>query len=97
MTAEVEPQLELTDNPGQNRFELFLDGTRIGLATYVVRDGAVVIPHTEIDPRFGGRGYGSRLVGLTLDEVRARGLKVVPACPFVGDFIRRHPDYADLL
>jgi uncharacterized protein len=33
----------------------------------------------------------------TLDDLRARGLALVPLCPFVADFITRHPEYADLV
>jgi predicted GNAT family acetyltransferase len=43
------------------------------------------------------RGLGSALVAGALDDARARGLRVVPICPFVDAYIRRHPDYADLV
>jgi len=32
-----------------------------------------------------------------LEDVRAQGFKVVPRCPFVADYINRHPEFADLL
>jgi predicted GNAT family acetyltransferase len=32
-----------------------------------------------------------------LDDIRSRGLKVVPLCPFVAAYIRRHPEYEDLV
>jgi predicted GNAT family acetyltransferase len=51
--------------------------------------------HTEVEPR--RKGLGNELVRGALDDLRARGLKVVPVCPFVGAYIRRHPAYADLL
>jgi uncharacterized protein len=92
-----EGKLELVDRADQNRYELTLAGARIGTTSYAVRDGKIIIPHTEIDPRHGGRGLGSQMVRRVLDDVRARGLVVVPMCPFVADFIRRHPEYADLL
>ena len=46
---------------------------------------------------FEGHGVGSRLVQGALDDLRARGLAVVPLCPFVAGFIDRHPEYADLV
>ena len=53
--------------------------------------------HTEVLPSFEGKGLGARLVAGALDDIRARGLRVVPFCPFVRAYIRRHPDYADLV
>jgi predicted GNAT family acetyltransferase len=57
----------------------------------------VALLHTEVAPELEGRGFGSALVGHALDEARERGLRVVPLCPFVDAFIRRHPAYADLV
>ena len=53
--------------------------------------------HTEVLPAFEGKGVGSRLATWALDDVRARGLKLTPQCPFIAAFIKRHPAYADLV
>ena len=53
--------------------------------------------HTEIDPAFEGHGVGSALAKAALDDVRAKGLKAVPLCPFIRTWIDRHPDYEDLV
>ena len=47
--------------------------------------------------RFEGRGLGGRLVVGALDDIRARGLLTVPLCPFAAEYIRRHPEYQDLV
>ena len=52
--------------------------------------------HTEVDPNVQRRGLGTALVVGALDDARDRGKRVVPICPFVDAYIRRHPDYADL-
>jgi uncharacterized protein len=57
----------------------------------------VVLIHTDIDPAFEGHGLGSRIVAGALDDIRARGLSVVPSCSFVRSYLRRHPEYADLV
>ncbi|MGI9605111.1 MAG: N-acetyltransferase [Acidimicrobiales bacterium] len=62
-----------------------------------MRPGATWLIHTEIDPAREGMGVGSFLVRSTLDQIRAEGGTIVPTCPFVGSWIRRHPDYADLV
>jgi predicted GNAT family acetyltransferase len=48
-------------------------------------------------PSLENKGLGARLVAGALDDIRARGLRVVPFCPFVRAYIRRHPEYADLV
>ncbi|MCW2527092.1 MAG: putative acetyltransferase [Pseudonocardiales bacterium] len=95
MTASTD--LVVKDNPDAQRYEAYLAGEQIGVADYRLRDNKMIIPHTEIDPRHGGNGYGGQMVRFALDDVRARGLRVVPSCPFVGDYIKRNPEYADLL
>jgi predicted GNAT family acetyltransferase len=82
--------------PERNRYELQLDGQTIGFADALPRGDAVVMPHVEVQPAYEGRGFGSRLVKAALDDIRARGLRVVPICPFVVVYLRRHPEYADL-
>ena len=84
------------DNPIRHRFELEVEGDT-AFANYR-RDGAVLtIMHTEVPKRLEGRGIGSRLVAGVLGLARAQGLAVVPRCPFVAAYIKRHPEYADLL
>jgi predicted GNAT family acetyltransferase len=93
----VSPAITVADNPGSERYEITVDGTRAGFVTYRLTPGVIAFLHAEIDPATGGRGLGSRLVAGALDDARNRGLSVVPRCPFVADFIERHPDYADLV
>jgi predicted GNAT family acetyltransferase len=79
------------------RFEAHVGDEPAGLITYRIAGGRMVLPHTEVEPRFEGRGVGSRLAVAALDAARARGLSVVPACPFVRAYIDRHPEYGDLV
>jgi len=87
----------VTDNPEELRYELHVDGELAGQIRYRRRPEAIVLVHTDVDPRFEGQGLGNRLVQDALDDLRARGLAVVPLCPFVAAFIRRHREYADLV
>ncbi|HPU38774.1 MAG TPA: GNAT family N-acetyltransferase, partial [Microthrixaceae bacterium] len=59
----------------------------------LVRD----LQHTVIDPEQRGRGLGSVLVPAVLDDIRARGAKLMPTCPFVRGWIDEHPDQQDLV
>ena len=85
------------NNPDKQRYEIELDGEPAGFAQYRERPGLIALVHTEIDERFEGRGLASELVGFALDDARARGLEVLPFCPFVNDYIQRHAEYLDLV
>jgi predicted GNAT family acetyltransferase len=90
--------LRLIRNDDRQRYELFIDDRVVGVADFEPLEGArMVIPHTEIDPRQRGRGLGARLVQGVLDDARARGVTVVPACWFVREYFEQHPEQADLL
>jgi uncharacterized protein len=90
-------RIEIVDRPERDRYELELDGKRVGLLTYRLTGSVVTLQHTEIDPVYGGRGLGSALARFVLDDARARSLSVEPRCRFVAVFIERHPEYADLV
>ena len=87
----------ITNEPDRSRYELRVDGELIGIADYVVRDGRVVFPHTEILPTHRGRGFAALLVRHALDDVRRSGRPVVASCWYVADFINEHPEYRDLV
>ncbi|WP_433467907.1 GNAT family N-acetyltransferase [Spirillospora sp. CA-128828] len=88
---------EITDNAGKSRYEIRLDGDLAGFAQYKLGECAVTFTHTEVDPAFEGKGVGGSLARGALDDVRGRGLSVVPRCPFIKKWIDKHPDYQDLV
>ncbi len=81
----------------KSRYEIYVDGERVGHMTYRMDGETVITPHTEIDDAYGGRGLGQELVQAALDDIRDDGKVVQPLCPFVRAYIDRHPDYQDLL
>ncbi len=87
----------VTDNAERARYEVSVDGAPAGFAAYRLQGSTVVFTHTEVDNTHGGRGVGSELVGRALDDVRERGLRVRPLCPFVRSYIGRHPAYRELV
>jgi predicted GNAT family acetyltransferase len=90
-------EVRVVDNPDELQYELWLGQTRVGFLAYRHRADAVVLMHTEVDPAFEGQGLGSRLVEGALADLRSRGLKLVPICPFVAGYLRRHPGHEDIV
>ncbi|MDT0344494.1 GNAT family N-acetyltransferase [Streptomyces litchfieldiae] len=79
-----------------HRYEILVDGERAGLTEYRDRDGQRVFFHTEVGDAFSGRGLAGQLVRQALADTRASGLRVVPACPYVAAFLKRHEEFAGL-
>jgi predicted GNAT family acetyltransferase len=87
--------LRVSDNPAELRYEIHADDELAGEIRYRRLPGALALVHTEVEPK--RRGLGTELVKGALDDMRERGLGVVPVCPFVAAYIRRHSEYADML
>ncbi|GLP72955.1 N-acetyltransferase [Mycobacterium antarcticum] len=79
-----------------DRFTIAVDGQIVGLAEYSDRDGRRTFPHTEVDRAFQGRGLATILVAEALQATREAGLRIVPACSMVADYIDHHPEYEDI-
>ena len=84
------------DNTALSRFELDADDVT-AVANYRLAGNVMTITHTEVPPRARNRGIASRLIEGMLAEARARGLKIVPLCPFVSAYFSKHPEDKDLL
>ncbi|BAI75543.1 acetyltransferase (plasmid) [Azospirillum sp. B510] len=87
---------QVRDNPDLGRYELTVGGAT-ALVAYDRRDGKIALTHTVVPDEMAGQGVGSALAKGTLDDIRARGLKILPLCSFIAAYIKRHPEYQDLV
>ncbi len=83
-------------NLAEHRFEATVDGL-LCVCDYRLSNGVATFTHTEVPPALGGRGIAAALVGAALDWSKQENLKVLPACSYVAAYIRRHPQYQDLM
>ncbi|MFF6794154.1 GNAT family N-acetyltransferase [Streptomyces filamentosus] len=80
----------------RHRYEILVDEQRAGLTAYRDREDRRVFFHTEVDDAYAGQGLASVLVTQALDDVRAAGMRIVPVCPYVAKFLKKHEEYADI-
>ena len=89
----------VTDNPAASRYELHVGTELAGFVTYRLDgdDKVISLLHTEVEPAFQGAHLATHLARFTLDNARERGLAVLPFCPYIASWIKKHPDYAELV
>lgn len=94
MTTHSEPQVE--HNKAHHRYEIIIDDQR-SMIQYQMRGDTIIFVHTEVPPALEGRGIAGRMARFALDDARTHGLKVVPRCPYIANYIKKHPEYQDLV
>ncbi|HET6625519.1 MAG TPA: GNAT family N-acetyltransferase [Nocardioidaceae bacterium] len=93
-----QPNVTVQDNPDRSRYEALVEsGVVAGYAAYEKTGGLLVFTHTEVDDAFEGQGVGSALARGALEDARTTGLPVRPLCPFIKEYIDRHPEFEDLV
>jgi hypothetical protein len=99
MNADSSPAPVVTDNPSASRYEMTVGGDLAGYAEYRLGQGGTVLSlvHTVVTDAFQGKGLATHLARFALDDARGRGLAVLPSCPYMASWIKKHPAYADLV
>ncbi|MFK7916736.1 MAG: GNAT family N-acetyltransferase [Ilumatobacter sp.] len=95
--ATPETDLSVVDVVDVSRFELLLDGQRVGLADYSLTGNVITVPHVETDPAHQGQGFAAVLMKGVLDSARSNGQTIAPLCPYAAAYMRRRPETQDLL
>jgi predicted GNAT family acetyltransferase len=88
--------MDVHHDPGKREFSVEVGGY-LGALDYDLRGNTMTITHTLVPEAIGGQGVAAQLTRFALDTARANGWKVVPMCSYTAVFMRRHPEYGDLL
>jgi predicted GNAT family acetyltransferase len=88
--------LRVTNNEEKKRFEAAV-GDDVAVAEYDLHPDKIIFTHTEVPAAMTGKGVAGKLVQHALDDARKRKLRVVPLCAYVASYIKRHPEYEELV
>jgi predicted GNAT family acetyltransferase len=88
----VETDVTIQDVPQAHRFEARIGDELVGFASYVRDDQRVIYQHTVVGVPYEGMGIGSTLARAAIEDGRARGLRIKATCPFIKDWMARHPE-----
>ena len=89
-------EFQIIKNEGRSRFELQLSGAQ-AFVDFIEIGKKIVFTHTEVPVGFEGEGIGSLLAQHVIDYARHKKLEVIPLCPFIAAWLRKHPDQQDVL
>lgn len=96
-SAESDVEVVVQHHADTGRYVAEVDGQEVGsIRVDETRDPAIV-RSTAVSPLFRGRGIAAAMIADSLDDLRARGRRLVVECPVVSAYIANHPEYADLL
>jgi predicted GNAT family acetyltransferase len=90
-------EAELVSDRAESRYEWRIDGHLAAYAEYIDDGTVTTFTHTVTLPAMRGQGIAGELVRRALDDAREAGRRVVAQCWYVAQFIREHPEYADLV
>ncbi|MBB6612632.1 N-acetyltransferase [Pontibacter sp. Tf4] len=89
-------EIEVKDNPAQHRFETTIEG-HTAIIDYKLRPGVITVLHTEVPKELEGRGIAGAMTKFALEQIRERGLQLIPLCPYMRAYLKKHPEYQDLV
>ena len=89
-------QLDLVLNEDRKRYELEVEGKK-AFIEFIKTNTQIYLTHTEVPQSLEGKGVGSHLVLTVLKQVEQMDLQLVPLCPFVASYIKRHPEWRKLV
>jgi predicted GNAT family acetyltransferase len=87
---------EVQDNAAESRYEVRI-GDEVAVLEYARDPGQITLIHTGVPQALEGHGIAGKLAKTALDAARAQGITVIPRCRYVAAYIRRHPEYLDLV
>ena len=86
----------ITNNEDKHRFEARI-GSDTAVLEYTLASHIIVYNHTEVPKHLEGQGIASQMARVALEYAKENELQIMPLCPYVASYIRRHPEYKALL
>jgi predicted GNAT family acetyltransferase len=88
-------ELEISNNPDEKRFEVWIDG-KLSKLDYIEDGDTIVMTHVGVHPQHRGGGVAGKITQAALEYAREKSLRVIPMCSYIAAYIRRNPQYVEL-
>jgi hypothetical protein len=86
----------ISENKERKRFEAVVDGETARIE-YIRAEDKMYLTHTEVPKALEGKGVASAMAKLVLHQIKDEGLFLVPLCPFIAAYLKRHPEWKEIL
>ena len=87
---------EIRHNEAGHRFEAG-EAHNLARLDYRMSGHSVDVLHVEVPEEYQGQGLAASLTLTALNWAREKGLKVIPSCPYVKVYLKKHPEFGDLV
>lgn len=92
----MDTNYQLIENEADKQYEFHVDEFILRIE-YIKVPGKIFLTHTEVPVELEGKGIGSAIVKQVLEEIEKLDLILIPMCPFVASYIKRHPEWKRLV
>lgn len=89
-------EVKIKENTEKKRFEVEVEN-KIALIEYIRAEDKMYLTHTEVPTELEGKGIASSMAKQVLQQIKDENLKLVPLCPFIASYIKRHPEWKEIL
>lgn len=88
--------MNLIDNQEDKQYEIQAESQVIRIE-YIKAQDKIYLTHTEVPQSLEGKGYGSQIIKMALEDIEEKELTLIPMCPFVAGYIKKHPEWKKLV
>jgi len=88
---------EVTHDESRSRFIVDADGHEAHLIYHRVSDEVVDFTSTYVPEELRGRGLAGKIVTRAFEWADDHGFSVIPSCPYVAAFVKKHQEYSHLV
>lgn len=89
-------ELNIINNEKEHQFEAKVEN-EIAYIYYSVKEDILQILSTQVPKNLEGKGIAAALTKFALEYARANNLLVQPICSYTVAYMKKHPEYNDLL
>ena len=87
---------DLIDNADKRQYEFHV-GSERPRVEYIRAKDKIYLTHTEVPDSLSGMGIGTALIAAVLRDIKRQGLTLIPLCPFVALYLKRNPEWKELV
>ncbi|OAD92219.1 acetyltransferase [Aequorivita soesokkakensis] len=89
-------EVKIKENKEKKRFEAEVEN-KLALIEYIRAEDKMYLTHTEVPSELEGKGIASSMAKQVLQQIKDENLKLVPLCPFIASYVKRHPEWKEIL